>query len=138
MTVLQNRDSAPLDPDPEIAADLLRLRDHLERGEVPEARVFVKELAAKWPDSKRVQHMAHVLKPPVAREVPSRGLRPLDRERDWLRAHRNEYLGCWIALYGDEVVAASPDLHSVLEVVRQTPGREDALIHLQPDLPKAE
>jgi len=78
------------------------------------------------------QYWACVLAPPVARRIPVKHSRPLDRERDWLREHGHKYPGCWLAILEDRLIAADPDVRVVLKAIRDTPGAEDALLHLRP------
>src|SRR5687768_12774189 len=93
---------------PELTADLARLREMVEQSDVEGARAFVKELEQRWPDSKKVQHWARVLAPPVARVLRGVRGRPLDKERAWIREHGREYPGCWLAVLGDQLIAADP------------------------------
>jgi hypothetical protein len=120
-----------VDPPP-LTTDLDRLRSMVEHEDVEGARAFVKELEHRWPDSARVRHWARVLAPPVARRVPGSTGRSLDRERAWLREHGHEYPGCWLAVLGDRLIAADPDIGVVIQTIRSTPGAEDALLHLRP------
>lgn len=116
----------------EVEADLATLRDLLRRGDVTGARALVKVLEQRWPDAKWVKHYLHVLAPPVAtmrKEEP--GPRH-DQEYIWLQAHAHAYPGCWLAVRGDQLIAADPSFSVVLTAVRQTPGAETALLHFQP------
>ena len=117
---------------PELTADLARLRDMVEQSDVEGARAFVKELEQRWPDSERVQHWARVLAPPVARVLRGVRGRSLEKERAWLREHGKEYPGCWLAILGDQLIVADPDMRVVLKVTRETPGARKALLHYQP------
>ncbi len=121
----------PLAASPELLEDLLALRDLLERGHIERARSFVKELVVRWPDSERVKRFAYVLEPPVARVVPGRRGRNMDREIAWLREHAGEYSGCWIAVYGEELIAADRQLAAVMAKLDESPVGEDALLHYQ-------
>lgn len=115
--------------------DLSALKLQVEKGQVEEARAFVRELESRWPESSRVRYWAHVLAPPkFLGHQPATG-RPLDRERNWLRDHAKAYPGCWIAVHGDELVAADPDLKVVTEAIRRT-NIVDPLVHFQPDTRK--
>jgi hypothetical protein len=40
------------------------------------------------------------------------------RERQWLREHREEYAGQYVALWGDTLVAHGPDARKVLAEAR--------------------
>lgn len=41
-----------------------------------------------------------------------------ERERAWVEAHRDEYLGQWVALDGDHLVAHGTDARTVYEAAR--------------------
>src|SRR5229473_3101784 len=88
-----------------LAADLQHLRDLLEADRVPEARRFVKELEQRWPEAERVQHYARVLEPPKVRMRPDIPARSREREWKWLEQHGREYPGCWLTIYGDQLIA---------------------------------
>jgi len=64
--------------------------------------------------------------------MPSGKKRSLQQERAWLRTHAREYSGCWLAVLGEQLVAADRDLHRVLSVLQRAPGAADALLHYQP------
>jgi hypothetical protein len=121
--------------DQELIAALEQIRHLIETSAVEEARALAKEMAARWPDDKDVRHWARVLAPAKARVIPGRGGRPLDQERAWLREHAHEYPGCWLAVYGDQLIAADPDLSQVMRIMRQTPGGDEAALHLQGPYP---
>lgn len=116
----------------ELDAVLERLRAFLAEGDVEAARCLVEELKCRWPDSQTVRYWARVLAPPVVTVEPGERGRSLDRERAWLREHADEYPGCWLAIYGDRLVAADRDLAVVLQGVRETPGAETALLYYHP------
>jgi hypothetical protein len=120
-----------LDPDPQVNEDLLRLRDYLQRQDIQGARAWVQELAARWPDSERVQYYARVLAPPVARAAPGRIGEHRDQEMAWLKAHGRDYPGCWLAIFEDRLVAAHPDLQVVLAAAREALGDERAILFYQ-------
>jgi hypothetical protein len=130
--------AASPDTDDELDQKLAQLRDDVSNSRVPEARAMVKELEARWPESKRVQYWARVLAPPVV--IPTTGpdprSRPRDRERAWLREHGHEHPGCWLAVYEDRLIAADPDLGVVLPEARRTLGDRAALLHYQPGEPR--
>jgi hypothetical protein len=123
-----------LNPEAELSDDLNRLRSLLEQGDVEGARSFVKELEAKWPESPRVQHFAHVLAPPEFLGRRPGGGRSLKPEHDWLRAHAREYPGCWLAIHGDRLIAADPDLDIVLDAMERASDLVDPLLHFQPGI----
>jgi hypothetical protein len=117
---------------PELTAALDHLRDLVGGSSIEEARSLVRELERQWGESEEVQYWARVLAPPVVRVRPGERGRPLDRERAWLREHAADHPGCWLALLGDQIVAADPDLGVVLQKMRGTPGADQALLHFEP------
>lgn len=128
--------SAAPDVPAELAADLSQLHALLARGDVEGARGFVSELQQRWPENDRIRHLAHVLAPPTVRHIPRSLDRSLRPEQIWLQKHAREYPGCWLAVFGDHLVAADPRLATVLDIVGKTPGAETALIHFQPGTDK--
>ena len=76
------------DPEPDdLEGSLLCLRQLVEANRVPEARVFVKDLVAEWPDDPRVRHWDEVLELPRVTVQQSRLKRPLTPDFDWMRRH---------------------------------------------------
>jgi hypothetical protein len=166
-TAPEAKEAVGLDAD-ELEQRLAQFRADVSNGRVPEARAAVKELSACGPESKRGQHWDRVLAPPRVIPTPEshRHLRPLDRERAWLKEHAREYPGCWLAVYEDCLIAADPDLgvngerialgcgkrHGYADQlprdcaqargavvhteVRHTLGDEVALLHYQPGKPQ--
>lgn len=112
--------------------DLARISELMTLGEVEQARALVTEVSQKWPHSPRIQHWARVLAPPVARSVPVANHRSFAPERAWLRAHASEHAGCWLAVLGDQLIAADPDPRQVVARIRQIEGGNNALLHFQP------
>lgn len=120
-----------VDPQAELLECLAHLRSLIENGDVEGGRTYVKELEARWPESDDVKYWARVLAPPrVIGFRPASG-RTLEREKGWLKAHAREYPGCWLALDGPRLIAASPDLQAVREAAKQD-GVTDPLFHRQP------
>ncbi len=110
-------------------ADLDRLRALVEADRVREARGFVERLVEAWPDSRRVQRWAEVLAPP--RILAPTGPPPQfpAREHEWLKRHANEHPGCWIAVHGDQLILADPDLKAVLQAIRDSLGHDGAVLY---------
>jgi hypothetical protein len=115
-----------------LAEELQCLLDLLEDSDVEGARRYVKELEIRWPESERVRHYAHVLAPPTVQMRSDIKARPLDREWEWLRLHGHEHPGCWLAVLGDQLIAADLDYHAVRARAREVPGEERPLIYHQP------
>jgi hypothetical protein len=122
----------PTIPDDEEEAINL-LGQLLGEGAVEEARALVREAAQRWPDSPKVQKWARVLEPPKVRVLEPRRAIPRDKESAWIRQHAHEYPGRWLALRGDQLIAADADVAKVLEIINSTGHGEEFLLHFQPD-----
>jgi hypothetical protein len=140
MSSEQGAVTAEVPPAVEAAADLTmlaeevqQLRDLLDAEDVEGARRFVKELEVRWPDSERVRHYAHVVATPKVQMRSDIRVRPLNKEWEWLRQHAHEHPGCWLAILGDQLVAADPDGSVVRAKAREVPGEDRPLIYYQPD-----
>ena len=108
--------------------DMSFLRQLLESSRVEEARDLIKDLAVRWPNSDRVQHMAKVLAPPVARVIPGPRHRSLEKELAWYKSHGHEHPGCWIATLGEQLLAADPSYLRVNDLLDPIPGSADTVI----------
>jgi len=115
------------------AEDLERLIRLIDEGRVAEARSLSSQLTSRWPDVPAIQRLSTVLEPP--RVVPGKPqpARPLDRERAWLQQHAHEYPGCWLAVCGDRLLAATPVLREALRVSREAVGGESPVLFFQPE-----
>jgi hypothetical protein len=111
--------------------DLKRLIRLVEESRVDEARVLAPQLAAKWPESQPIQHMARVLEPPKV-TVGGKPGRSHKGDFAWLKEHAHEYPGCWLALYEGQLIAANPDRKTVVAAAREELGDEPALLFYQP------
>ncbi|MEK6288064.1 MAG: DUF5678 domain-containing protein [Acidobacteriota bacterium] len=60
----------------------------------------------------------------LARNLP---IKDRSREVQWLKKHRDEYAGQWIALDGEKLVASGDDLKQVVSTARRL-GVPDALM----------
>lgn len=59
----------------------------------------------------------------------------LSREMNWLKEHRHEYIGKWIALDGDRLVAQGTSAREVYETARQAGVEIPFLTHVDPPDP---
>jgi hypothetical protein len=116
-----------------LTADLAQLYALLARDAIEAARVLIRELQEKWPDSDRVQHYARVLAPPGVRIGEGGEGTGYKAERAWLRQHARDFPDCWLAVHGDHLVAASTDPQEVERQLALYPQREEVLLHFQPD-----
>jgi hypothetical protein len=114
-----------------VDADLARLRSLVEDAPITEARAFVEHLLEVWPESERVRRCANILEPPKPTASPELSGAPIGTEREWLKTHRHEYPGCWIAVRGDRLILAHPDLREVHRAIRQAGNAEGTVIYYQ-------
>jgi hypothetical protein len=128
-------EATELDRDQALDTDVVHLRALLERGDVEGARAWVKELECLWPASDEVRHYAQVLAPPQVSIRPGHRGSSRHLERAWLRENARRFPGNWLAILDDQLIAADPDLGTVLTAVRQTSGAQRPLLHFQPGTP---
>lgn len=57
-------------------------------------------------------------KAPLDKRVPAQPIPDDTRERAWVKAHKHEYAGQWVALDGDRLIAASPVQQEVWDAVK--------------------
>src|SRR5437763_6865114 len=119
----------PAYPNQTLTDDLAQLADLIGRGKLVQARETVKELERRWPDDLEARRFARVLAPPAISVREGGTARPRHQEYHWFREHAREYRGCWLAILGGRLIAASPDVEIVVEAVRQDPKAESALLH---------
>ncbi len=64
------------------------------------------------------------------------GMRPTyktnEKERAWINAHRDEYLGQWVALDGDHLVAHGTDAKKVYDQAIEQGIAAPYLVHVTP------
>lgn len=56
-------------------------------------------------------------KPPLDKRVPARPMPDRTSERQWVKEHKQEYAGQWVALDGDRLIAASHIQQEVWDAV---------------------
>lgn len=120
----------------ELSAGLAHLCALLERQDLASARAWVDRLRQQWPESNRVQHFLRILARPAVALQPEQPKRSRGKEYRWLRDHAGEYPGCWLAVLGDDLIAADPDFSVVLAAVKKLQRPDDVLLHFQPCPPK--
>lgn len=75
------------------------------------------EVKRLTPDERRELREALEREMTDAPQAPSADDRR-ERERRWLDEHRDEYVGQWVALEGDHLLASGPDGRAVYEAAR--------------------
>ena len=123
----------PVYPDQRLTDERAQLADLVGRGELAGAWEMAPEMERRWPHDEGVRRFARVLAPPTVSVRKGKPARPRHQEYRWLREYSREYPGCWLAILGDRLIAASPDVKVVVEAVRQDPGAKGALLHFEPE-----
>lgn len=64
----------------------------------------------------------------------TRKVEPIDcsLELQWLKEHREQYVGHWIALDGDRLLANGPDAKEVYEKARSLGVRVPTVVRIEP------
>ena len=102
----------------------------LEVNRVTEALDLVNRAAALFPDHTEVQRLYRILTPGQSRSVSGKRYRQPDRSEsfEWIRQNAEKYTRQWIAVLGPSLVAASPDLEVVLQVIREAQFEEPPVL----------
>ena len=89
------------------------------------------EVKRLTPDERRELREALEREMTDAPQAPSADDRR-ERERRWLDEHRDEYLGQWVALEGDRLLASGPDGRAVYEAARAAGVRAPLVTRVEP------
>jgi hypothetical protein len=92
----------------------------INSGTLKGAREVAERGLALYPENPRLRQVHHELRPFEVRPDPDPRLHVSDRREtfEWLERNREAYQDQWVALIGTNLIAASPDLEKVREVVR--------------------
>ncbi len=80
----------------------------------------------------QVEQKQKLPKPPLDKRVPPKPVPDRTSELRWILKHAREYIGQWVALDGDRVIAHSPDAQEVFAAV-DADGAYLPLIHFVED-----
>jgi hypothetical protein len=75
-------------------------------------------------------------KPPLDWSVPCEPMKDRTREMKWIKEHKHEYVGQWVALDGDRLIVASP-IRAEISAAIKADGAKLPLVHriTSPDEP---
>ncbi|MDX6528026.1 MAG: hypothetical protein QOH41_316 [Blastocatellia bacterium] len=82
--------------------------------------------------SKLRQALDRELEQPAPAESAKPDYPTNEQERAWINAHRDEYVGQWVALDGDHLVAHGTDAKKVYEEAREQGIAAPYLVHVTP------
>jgi hypothetical protein len=78
-------------------------------------------------------HEQRELRDALAREPgPAPAYNTHERERAWIEQNRDEYLGQWVALDGDRLLAHGPDARAVYQSARAAGVRAPYVMRVEP------
>lgn len=102
--------------------DYLQALAHaLRTGEFGRARQVATEGAARYPAHAELAKSAQVLAPPTVTRASRQHTADIQANRAWLKAHRQDYAGQWIALHNGHLLAAAPSFDALNAQVNATP-----------------
>ncbi len=94
----------------------------LEAGAHLAARQLSAEGARRHPANEELQKQAYILSPPkVVRSSTTNGSTHR-LNRDWLKAHANEYQGRWVAVRNGELLGEAGSMEELIERIGDTKG----------------
>ena len=106
---------------PQSPGDYLQALAHaLRTGEFGRARQLAMDGAARYPMHEELQKAARVLAPPTVTIAPRKHTANIQANRVWLKAHRQDYAGQWIALRDGHLLAAAPSFDEFVARVDET------------------
>jgi len=79
---------------------------------------FEQSRLAQLLEERRVEWVPQPAKAPRDKRLPDRQALDDTREREWIKKHRQEYAGQWVALDGDRLIAASPNRLEISAAVK--------------------
>ncbi len=112
-----------LDWEDRLPATFVRVvRLAFEAGAYEAARKVAADGVRRYPEDSEIQEYARVLSPPKAsfRDAPPDP--SIGADDEWLKAHRTEYRGQWVALRGGKLLGVAGSLRELVELVGDTKG----------------
>ena len=109
-------------------ADLEYAKYLLEQEQITIARVVLERAIKRYPQEGRLQDLYRVIIPGRV-ERRTVNYRHQKVEAAWIKTHRTQYHGKWVALLGKQVLGVGDDLHTVLNLLRDYHLDESPLIH---------
>jgi Arc/MetJ-type ribon-helix-helix transcriptional regulator len=92
----------------------------LSTGEFGRARQLALEGAERYPAHAELTKSARVLAPPTVTRAHRPHTAVIQANRAWLKAHRQDYAGQWIALRDGHLLAAAPSFDQLVAQVDET------------------
>ncbi|MGH2538585.1 MAG: hypothetical protein ACRDHL_14440 [Candidatus Promineifilaceae bacterium] len=86
------------------------------------ARHLAEQGTAQYAEDVELQQMSRTLAPPVVRRVERKPSTGWAADREWLKAHWDEYRGRWVALKDGQFLAAADSLDELVSQVGDIKG----------------
>lgn len=96
---------------------LAAIHTALSTGDTLTARALAAAAHRLHPDDPDLARYWRVLAPPVATAVTQPNRPDIRADFDWLRSHRDEYAGRWVALRDGQLLAAAESVDSLIAQV---------------------
>lgn len=111
------------------AAVAAHARKLLGEGQIQIVRTLVDRALQNYPANNELLRLKRVIEP--GKVVRHPGLRYSNRqaEFDWIARNRDQYQGQWVALIGDQLIAAEEDAKILLKKLKQQNPSETPLVH---------
>lgn len=102
------------------------IRRLIQEGKVDEARQRLDEETARE-GGEALQGLARLIAPPTAAPASRTGRGDLERNMEWLRAHKESHRGAWVALRDGELVASDGSLAGLRAKLRASGDEQGVL-----------
>lgn len=113
---------------PELVSRVAAIRDLIQKEQIAAARMMLDVVPINAFEEPAMKRLRRALTPPSVRRSDRR-----DTARThayaWLREHGREYLGHWVAVAEDGLIAAAPTLKQLRAQLRALAPAEQPLIH---------
>jgi len=100
----------------------------LEHARLKAARELLAEALREGSREPELDYLSELLAPPRQSTSP---IKDFDRSAEfrWLAEHGEEYIGQWVAMLGDGLLAHAPTLDELLAKLKTVPDEKRALLH---------
>jgi hypothetical protein len=105
-----------------------RIRRLLDEARVKAARDLLAEAFRAGSQEPELAQLAALLAPPAPKPSP---VRDFDRSAEfrWLAEHGEAYMGQWVAVLGDQLIAHAPTLQDLQRKLDRTARDKPVLVH---------
>lgn len=115
-------------PEPDVQPFVMAVRTLIESEQLAAARLLLEAAPTYIAGDPVVVRLRALLAPPVVKRVERRDV-DRSQEYDWLRTEGHRYRGRWVALEGSRLLAATPTLRELREVLKTMPLPRAPLLH---------